>query len=54
MNSVMRPSFNLTFAEIRTCGSHKQCKGPSQKNVDTQNARSTAIQTHTKCAFGMS
>ena len=43
----MGPRFNLTFTEIRTCGSRKQCKGPSQKNADAQNPGSTAIQTHT-------
>ena len=50
----MGPSFNLTFVEIHTCESLEQCTRPSQKNADTQNASSAAIQTQIKCAFGMS
>ena len=47
MNSAVGPSFNLTFAKIHTCESREQCMGPSQKNVDVQNAIRAAIQTHT-------
>ena len=47
VNSVVGPSFNLTFIEIRTCKSREQCMRPSQKNADVQNVGSTAIQTHT-------
>ena len=35
MNSAVEPNFKVKFAEFRTCGSHEQLTGPSQKNADT-------------------
>ena len=33
VNSAVRPSFNLTFTEICTCGFREQCTGPTKKNA---------------------
>ena len=48
MNITVGPSFKAKFTEFCTCGSHEQYMGPSQKNIDAQNATPTTIQTHTK------
>ena len=37
MNSVVRLSFNLTFAFFRTCGSREQCTGPTEKKAKCSN-----------------
>ena len=37
MNSVVRLSFNLTFAFFRTCGSREQCTGPTEKKAKRSN-----------------
>ena len=34
VNSTVGPNFKEKFVEICTCGSHEQCMGPTQKEVD--------------------
>ena len=31
MNNVVRPNFDIVFAEKSTCGSHEQCMGLTEK-----------------------
>ena len=45
MNSAIKPSFNLTFAEIRTYRSCEQCTGSTRK---TPNTRSFIFQCNPK------
>ena len=41
-------SFKVRLVFSHTCGSHKQCIGPIEKNVDVLETRKRAIQTHTQ------
>ena len=45
----MRPSFNLTFTEIRIYGPHEQCIGFTEKTPNAGNF--SAIQTQHKSIF---
>ena len=45
----MRPSFNLTFTEIRIYGPHEQCIGFTEKTPNAGNF--SAIQTQHKSFF---
>ena len=50
MNSVMGPSFKVRFVFFRTCGSHKQCTGPSKKKTQTHGLLLSKPSQSTTCA----
>ena len=42
----MQPSFKEKFAEIRTCRSHEQCTGPTQKTQPIHKRKCVCIQNN--------
>ena len=47
----MGPSFKEKFVEIRTCESHEQCMGPTQKMQPIHKRKRVCIQTNTTWTF---
>ena len=43
MNSAMRPSFKVRFAEIRTCRSYEQCTGSTEKKTQMHWKRANTL-----------
>ena len=48
MNSIVGPNFKEKFTEIRTCRSHKQCTGLTEKTQTRVLLLFIAIQTQPK------
>ena len=46
MNSTVKPSFKVVFAEKSTCTFHKQCTGSTKKIRSMNNARDLFKKMH--------